>query len=352
MNKPTAAPNSPSPHSPHYPLDRRAFLVAGGLSYFGMNLAHAGGLRSHARRSAAAADREVGHLDLAQRRGLAHRYLGHEAECRRRILRAVSSHGHQRLRRFPVRTFAPSRPAGTPPGHCPLAGRSWPGHGRSSCRVLLQSDGACSRSHLPSAAQCPHAVSRRLAVAWRPWWRRKGRRTSFCPMPSRCRTRKGPRNTRVLANLPPGWESPMIRCSSREPGPSRSISRCRPSVCRATCRSSACWPGAICCGSSIKTWQRTEQQLAMRDHDIHQRRAFTLLGFPANANGLRSAARTGSGAGPVWSRHQRHVDAAGPPAGRGRRALCDGVLEGRPRTGSRCAGAAAAGTRMATTSTA
>ena len=323
--------NKPMAHR-HYPVDRRTFLVAGGMSYFGMNLAHAA---AHAATPAGPPGRRIAksvimiwlsggasHIDTWDMKPNAVSdysgpfrpiatstpgislcehlpYLARQAH-HLAIIRSLGDHGrgtgdhhagyyYNLTGHAPDRTFHQLLNARTP----------YPGDWPSMASVVAAK--RPPHAFLPNAITLPHKEGA-------PEYTRPGQfaaRLGIVHEPVFVEgTRAQPLDFTVPALSLPSDVSAERMLARRDLLRQLDV-----------------------------TW-RADGAAAGHARLRHPPAAGILpAGFPAYANGLRPAPRAGGGAGHVRARHQRHVDAAGPTAGRGRRALCDGVLEGRPRAG-------------------
>ena len=319
----------------HYPLDRRTFLVAGGLGCLGMNLAPAHASAESPRVPVRPRTAKCHHHDLAQRRGLAHRHLGHEARRPGRVPRSVPASRDQRSRRIALCE------------HLPLPGQAGPSPGRSSARWATTA--AAPATTTPATTTTSPATrptgrftscstpARRTRPTGRRWRRSSpssGRRIRTCRQRHHAAAQGRVRpSTRGPDSSPPGWASSTTRCSSMARASGRSTSPVPALSLRGDVAADACSTGR-----ALAERPRRRRRLAERS----RRRAATTASTSARRSRcwprrrrrrLRPAAEPERVRDQLRSGHQRHVDAAGPAAGRGGRAVRHGLLEGRQGTG-------------------
>ena len=304
----------------HMPHDRRTFLVAGGLGFFGLNLADAAAY--------AAGDRPP--------RG--------RRRAKSTILIWLSG-GASHIDTWDMKPDAPAeyrgpfRPVATSaPGIAlcehlphlarqahhladrPLARRPRPRHRRPPRRLLLQPHRPRPGPHLPPAAQRPHAVPDRLAVDG------VGRRAQAAAAPVPAVGHHAAAQGRARPSTPgPGQFAarlgieydPVFVDGTRErpldftvPGPEPARRRLRPSGCVDRRGLLRALDDARRLAEHDLAAARLRQAPAARRSRCwrrgRRRRRSTCAREP---EAVRANVRPG---------HQRHVDAAGPAAGRGR----------------------------------
>ena len=281
------------------------------------------GRGGRARRRHGAVDDPV----LPLRRGVARRHLGPQARRAGRVPRAVPADRDDGARRPALRAPADAGPAGPSPGRGQFGGRHGQ-HQRPPRRLLLQPDRPRPGPELQDARQRPDAPAGRLALHGLRRGLATAAASATCPTRSRCRTgRARPPYTRpgqFAARL--GIEHDPLYVHGDVGQPLRFQAP------------------ALTLGGEVTAQRLQDRRSLLAAVDAARRdldrgspagqlveppaAGLGAAGLLADDRGVRRRRRAGARPRALRPDDQRHEPAPGPPAGRGRRPVRDGLLEG------------------------